>query len=134
MPFSQLAERSRLMADVVSFIRNSGEDKTMHSRSAFHLDCTPVIPECGFECAKCIQEMETIKITPIHKHVPRPEFARSKKCGSLRFFALLAALRTPLQDPNGTYPQPLTGQQWSDVEAMEMGVESRALRIAAMYS
>jgi hypothetical protein len=31
----------------------------MHSRSAFHLDCTAVIPGCGFECAKCIQEMET---------------------------------------------------------------------------
>ena len=22
----------------------------MHSRSAFDLDCNPVIPECGFEC------------------------------------------------------------------------------------
>jgi len=31
----------------------------MNSRSAFHLDCTDVIPGCGFECAKCIQEMET---------------------------------------------------------------------------
>ncbi len=31
----------------------------MHSRSAFHLDCTAVIPGCGFECAKCIQEMES---------------------------------------------------------------------------
>ena len=32
----------------------------MTSRSAFHLDCTPVIPECGFECAKCIEEMESV--------------------------------------------------------------------------
>ena len=31
----------------------------MYSRSAFDLDCNPVIPECGFECAKCIQEIES---------------------------------------------------------------------------
>jgi len=31
----------------------------MNSRSAFDLDCNPVIPECGFECPKCIQEIET---------------------------------------------------------------------------
>jgi len=32
----------------------------MHSRTAFHLDCTPVIPECGFECARCVQEIRSI--------------------------------------------------------------------------
>ena len=31
----------------------------MNSRSAFDLDCNPVIPECGFKCPKCIQEIET---------------------------------------------------------------------------
>ncbi len=31
----------------------------MHSRSAFDLDCNPVIPECGFQCPKCIQEIES---------------------------------------------------------------------------
>ena len=31
----------------------------MNIRSAFDLDCHPVIPECGFECPKCIQEIET---------------------------------------------------------------------------
>lgn len=31
----------------------------MESRSAFDLDCNPVIPECGFECPKCIQEIES---------------------------------------------------------------------------
>ena len=31
----------------------------MHSRSAFDLDCHPVIPECEFECPKCIQEIES---------------------------------------------------------------------------
>ncbi len=31
----------------------------MHRRSVFHLDCTPVIPECGFECPKCIREIES---------------------------------------------------------------------------
>jgi hypothetical protein len=31
----------------------------VHSLSAFDLDCNPVIPECGFECPKCIQEIES---------------------------------------------------------------------------
>ena len=30
----------------------------MYSRSAFDLDCNPVIPECGFQCPKCIEEIE----------------------------------------------------------------------------
>ncbi len=32
----------------------------MTSRSAFHLDCTPIIPECGFNCGKCIEEMTSV--------------------------------------------------------------------------
>ncbi len=32
----------------------------MNSHSAFDLDCNPVIPECGFECPKCIQEIESV--------------------------------------------------------------------------
>jgi copper chaperone CopZ len=35
------------------------EDRTMKSRSAFDLDCNPIIPECGFKCSKCIQEIES---------------------------------------------------------------------------
>jgi len=31
----------------------------VHSRSAFDLDCNPMIPECGLECPKCIQEIES---------------------------------------------------------------------------
>ena len=31
----------------------------MITRSEFDIDCTPVIPECGFECAKCVQEIES---------------------------------------------------------------------------
>ena len=31
----------------------------MDSRSVFHLDCNPVIPQCGFQCPKCIQEIES---------------------------------------------------------------------------
>jgi hypothetical protein len=38
---------------------DSGE-RTMTSHSAFHLDCHPVILECGFTCAKCIKEMESV--------------------------------------------------------------------------
>jgi hypothetical protein len=32
----------------------------MTSRTAFHLDCTPIIPACEFNCARCIEEMETV--------------------------------------------------------------------------
>jgi hypothetical protein len=32
----------------------------MNSRTAFHIDCTAVIPECAYQCAKCIEEMESI--------------------------------------------------------------------------
>ena len=32
----------------------------MNSRSAFDLDCHPVIPECGFKCPRCIQEIESV--------------------------------------------------------------------------
>jgi copper chaperone CopZ len=28
-------------------------------RTAFELDCNPIIPKCRFTCAKCIQEIET---------------------------------------------------------------------------
>jgi hypothetical protein len=31
----------------------------MITRSAFDLDCTPMIPGCGFKCPKCIQEIES---------------------------------------------------------------------------
>ena len=32
----------------------------MTSRTAFHLDCTPIIPACGFNCGKCIEEMKAV--------------------------------------------------------------------------
>ena len=32
----------------------------MSYRSAFSIDCTPIIPECKFKCPKCIEEMESI--------------------------------------------------------------------------
>lgn len=28
--------------------------------TAFHLDCTPVLAECGCTCGKCIEEMEAV--------------------------------------------------------------------------
>ena len=31
----------------------------MVTRTAFDLNCNPVIPECGFACPTCIQEIET---------------------------------------------------------------------------
>ena len=36
------------------------EDKEINTRSFFYLDCTPVIPECGFECDKCVKEIESV--------------------------------------------------------------------------
>lgn len=32
----------------------------MVTRSAFHLDCTAILPECGCKCGKCIEEMRSI--------------------------------------------------------------------------
>ena len=32
----------------------------MTSRTVFHLDCTPVIPGCGFTCGRCVGEMEAV--------------------------------------------------------------------------
>jgi copper chaperone CopZ len=32
----------------------------MNKKSAFDIDCNPIIPECGFECSKCIQEIESV--------------------------------------------------------------------------
>lgn len=32
----------------------------MNTRSFFHLDCTAVIPECGFDCNKCVKEIESV--------------------------------------------------------------------------
>ena len=29
-------------------------------QSFFHLDCNPVIPECGFQCAKCVEEIQSV--------------------------------------------------------------------------
>ena len=29
----------------------------MMTRTAFEIDCNPVIPECGFACPKCIEEI-----------------------------------------------------------------------------
>ncbi len=32
----------------------------MTSRTAFHLDCTTVLAECGCTCGKCIEEMKSV--------------------------------------------------------------------------
>ena len=31
----------------------------MDRRTTFDIDCSGVIPECGFECPKCIEEIES---------------------------------------------------------------------------
>ncbi len=35
-------------------------ERTLVSRTGFHLDCRPTFPACGFTCAKCIEEMESV--------------------------------------------------------------------------
>ena len=32
----------------------------MIRRSAFHLDCTAILAECGCKCGRCIEEMKSI--------------------------------------------------------------------------
>jgi hypothetical protein len=32
----------------------------MTSRSAFHLDCTAILAECGCKCGRCIEEMQSV--------------------------------------------------------------------------
>ena len=32
----------------------------MTSRTAFHLDCTAILAECGCQCARCIEEMKSV--------------------------------------------------------------------------
>lgn len=32
----------------------------MTSRTAFHLDCTPILAECGCKCGRCIEEMKSV--------------------------------------------------------------------------
>ena len=34
----------------------------MEKRSIFDIDCNPVIPECEFQCPKCIEEIESTLI------------------------------------------------------------------------
>lgn len=44
-------------------------EETMTDRTAFHLDCTPVLAECGCTCGKCIDEMKSVfgKTTGVSK-------------------------------------------------------------------
>ena len=35
----------------------------MLNRTAFELDCNSIIPECGYECEKCVQELESTLIS-----------------------------------------------------------------------
>ncbi len=32
----------------------------MKNKSFFHLDCNPIIPECGFQCDKCVKEISSV--------------------------------------------------------------------------
>jgi hypothetical protein len=37
----------------------------MMTKKFFHLDCRPVIPQCGFQCMRCIEEILTVfRATP----------------------------------------------------------------------
>jgi copper chaperone CopZ len=32
----------------------------MKNKSFFHLDCNPIIPDCGFQCDKCVKEISSV--------------------------------------------------------------------------
>jgi copper chaperone CopZ len=32
----------------------------MRVQKFFHLDCSPIIPECGYQCDKCVQEIISV--------------------------------------------------------------------------
>jgi len=32
----------------------------MAHRSAFHLDCTAIFPDCRFECTRCMSEIQSV--------------------------------------------------------------------------
>jgi copper chaperone CopZ len=32
----------------------------MTKNAFFHLDCNPIIPECGYQCQKCIKEIRSV--------------------------------------------------------------------------
>jgi hypothetical protein len=52
-----------LVSTVARFLFNNqwiGREKTMASRSGFHLDCTSIIAECGRKCDRCIEEMKSV--------------------------------------------------------------------------
>lgn len=54
---------------------------TMIKRSVFHVDCCSIIPECQFQCAKCLQEIQSVldKIDGVRKFYTRGE-AENTKC------------------------------------------------------
>lgn len=32
----------------------------MMKKSLFHLDCNPIIPGCGYQCIKCVEEIRSV--------------------------------------------------------------------------
>jgi len=32
----------------------------MMKKSLFHLDCNPIIPDCGYQCIKCVEEIRSV--------------------------------------------------------------------------
>lgn len=52
----------------------------MITHSAFHLDYTPIIPECGFKCAKCLQEIQSVlgKMQGVEKSYTEGEAEKTK--------------------------------------------------------
>jgi len=48
--------------------------------SVFHLDCYSIIPECQFQCAKCLQEIQSVlgKIDGVEKFYTRDKAENMK--------------------------------------------------------
>jgi len=48
------------LCEAGSFVLRAWKERIMISRSAFHLDCTAIIAECGCKCGRCIEEMKSV--------------------------------------------------------------------------
>jgi len=51
-------DRIQPMKTSWAFVGLTGRDRSMITQTAIDLDCSRVIPECGYACSKCIQEVE----------------------------------------------------------------------------
>jgi hypothetical protein len=52
--------KSKRNETIVASCPDGSEGETMTSCKAFHLDCTPILAECGSKCGRCLEEMKSV--------------------------------------------------------------------------